>query len=70
MNCATPEIAAIRGVPVGKDCISPSSHTAFHDVDSMLDFVEMLADATGHPIGIKSAVGDQSFWRSLAMTKA
>jgi glutamate synthase (ferredoxin) len=61
----TPEIAAIRGVAVGKDCISPSSHTAFRDVDSMLDFVEKLADATGLPVGIKSAVGDQRFWRSL-----
>lgn len=54
----TPEIAAIRGVPVGRDCISPSSHTEFHDVDSMLDFVERLADAIGLPVGIKSAVGD------------
>jgi glutamate synthase domain-containing protein 2 len=31
----------------------------------MLDFVEKLADATGLPVGIKSAVGDQGFWRSL-----
>ena len=66
----TPEIAAIRGVPVGKDCISPSSHTEFHDVDSMLDFVERLADATGLPVGIKSAVGDQGFWRDLAYQTA
>jgi glutamate synthase domain-containing protein 2 len=62
----TPEIAAIRGVPVGKDCISPSSHSAFRNVDSMLDFVEKLADATGLPVGIKSAVGDQDFWGDLA----
>jgi len=62
----TPEISAIRGVPAGKDCISPSRHTAFSDVDSMLDFVEKLADATGLPVGIKSAVGDQGFWISLA----
>ena len=61
----TREISAIRGVPVGKDCISPSRHTAFGDVDSMLDFVEKLADATGLPVGIKSAVGDQRFWQTL-----
>ena len=66
----TPEISAIRGVPVGKDCISPSHHTAFRDVDSMLDFVEKLADATGLPVGIKSAVGDQGFWRELARQMA
>src|SRR5262249_48641356 len=66
----TPEISAIRGVPVGRDCISPSHHTAFGDVDSMLDFVEKLADTTGLPIGIKSAVGDQGFWRELAAKMA
>ena len=62
----TPEIAAIRHIPEGKDCISPSRHTAFHDVDSMLDWVETVADATGLPVGIKSAVGDMSFWEELA----
>jgi len=61
----TSEIAAIRGIPMGKDCISPSAHSTFHDVDGLLDFVEMLADATGLPVGIKSAVGEQHFWREL-----
>ncbi len=62
----TPEIARIRGVPLGRDCISPASHSAFSDVSSMLDFIEKLADATGLPVGIKSAVGDLGFWRDLA----
>ncbi len=62
----TPEIAGIRGIPQGEDCVSPSRHCAFTDVDSMLDFVEMLADATGLPVGIKSAVGDLTFWEQLA----
>lgn len=62
----TPEISRIRGIPMGKDCISPSSHSAFSDVDSMLDFVELLAEKTGLPIGIKSAVGEQAFWTNLA----
>ncbi|MFZ3566165.1 FMN-binding glutamate synthase family protein [Streptomyces sp. BH097] len=66
----TPEIAEIRGIPVGKDCASPSRHTAFHDVDSMLDFVELLATETGLPVGIKSAVGDMSFWEELATLMA
>jgi glutamate synthase domain-containing protein 2 len=59
------EIAAIRGIPVGKDCASPSRHQVFHDVDSMLDFVELLAAETGLPIGIKSAVGHMGFWDDL-----
>lgn len=62
----TPEISKIRGIPMNKDCVSPSKHSAFSDVDSMLDFVELLADRTGVPIGIKSAVGDLDFWSELA----
>jgi glutamate synthase domain-containing protein 2 len=62
----TAEIAAARGVPEGRDCISPSRHAEFSDADSLLDWVELLAAETGLPVGIKSAVGDQSFWRELA----
>ncbi len=62
----TPEIAAIRGIPLGQDCHSPSRHSSFHDVDGMIDFVEELADRSGLPVGIKSAVGDLAFWRDLA----
>jgi glutamate synthase domain-containing protein 2 len=61
----TPEIAEIRGIPEGQDCISPSRHAEFSDVDSMLDWVELLADETGLPVGIKSAVGDLVFWENL-----
>ncbi|MGE2836170.1 FMN-binding glutamate synthase family protein [Mycobacterium sp. SMC-4] len=60
------EIARIRGIEPGKDVISPSRHTAFRNVDEMLDFVERIADATGLPVGIKSAVGDMAFWHDLA----
>ena len=60
------EISRIRGVPLGKACYSPPAHTAFSDVDSLLDFVEDLATETGLPVGIKSAVGEISFWRELA----
>ena len=62
----TPEIAAIRGIPVGVDCVSPAAHSAFHDADSLLDFVELLAETSGKPVGIKSAVGDDTFFRDLA----
>jgi len=62
----TPEIAEIRGIPMDKDCASPSRHSAFDDVDSMLDFVESVAAETGLPVGIKSAVGEMGFWTDLA----
>jgi glutamate synthase (ferredoxin) len=62
----TPEIARMRGIPLGRDCASPAAHTAFSDVDSLLDFVETLAAETELPVGIKSAVGESSFWHELA----
>src|SRR3954447_4836380 len=61
----TREIAEIRGIPMGRDCASPSRHQVFGDVDSMLDFVELVATETGLPVGIKSAVGDLAFWDEL-----
>lgn len=64
------EIAAIRGIPEGVDCASPSRHTEFGDVDSMLDFVETVAQATGLPVGIKSAVGNLTMWDELVAAMA
>ncbi|MCA9188684.1 MAG: FMN-binding glutamate synthase family protein, partial [Planctomycetales bacterium] len=66
----TPEIAKIRGIPVRKDCASPASHSAFNNVDGLLDFVENLAAESGLPVGIKSAVGQLEFWHELATTMA
>lgn len=66
----TPEISEIRGIPMGKDCLSPSAHREFSSADELLDFVERIADATGRPVGIKSAVGDMGFWHDLASLMA
>jgi glutamate synthase domain-containing protein 2 len=66
----TEEIAQIRGVPEGRDCISPARHSAFSDVDGLIAFVERIAGATGLPVGIKSAVGDLAFWQQLASRMA
>ncbi|KUI35493.1 FMN-binding glutamate synthase family protein [Mycobacterium sp. GA-2829] len=59
------EIAAARGIPAGRDCVSPSRHAEFSDTDSLLDWVELLAAETGLPVGIKAAVGDLDFWYEL-----
>jgi glutamate synthase domain-containing protein 2 len=64
------EIAATRGIPEGVDCVSPSRHAEFHDTDSLLDWVELLATETGLPVGIKSAVGDLDFWDELTTLMA
>lgn len=60
------EIAKIRGVEMGKDVLSPSRHSAFSDIASLVDFVEDIADQTGLPVGIKSAVGKLDQWDELA----
>lgn len=61
----TKEIAAARGVPVGITVESPARHSYFHDVEGLIDMVEEIADTTGLPVGIKSAVGQMSFWEDL-----
>lgn len=66
----TAEIAQIRGISQDRDCASPARHAEFHDVDSMLDWIEMIAAETGLPVGIKSAVGDMAFWHELAAAMA
>jgi len=60
------EIAATRAIAEGRDCISPSRHAEFDSVDGLLDFVELLADETGLPVTLKSAVGEMGFWEELA----
>ncbi len=56
----TPEIAAIRGVPVGKRVDSPPAHRAFDTPVGLLEFVARLRELSGgKPIGIKLCVGDR-----------
>lgn len=62
----TPEIAEYRGIPEGKDCMSPNYHSAFDSVDSMIDFIELIAEKTGLPVGIKAAIGKMDFWDELS----
>lgn len=62
----TKEISEIRGVPMGKDVLSPSHHSAFSSVQGLVDFVESIATETGLPVGIKSAVGKLDLWEELA----
>ena len=64
------EIARTRGIPEGRDCISPSRHSEFADTDGLLDWVELLATETGLPVGIKAAVGDLEFWERLTTLMA
>ena len=64
------EIARIRGVPAGHDCVCPPAHSAFDGTDSLIELVERIADRTGLPVGVKSAVGEGAFWDELASRMA
>ena len=54
----TPEIAKIRGIPEGKDAISPNRHVDASDVASLLDLIHLTREASGRPVGIKFVVGN------------
>ncbi len=65
----TPEIAAARGVPVGVDCISPSTHSAFSTPTELMQFVDRLRSLSGgKPTGFKLCIGHP--WEWFAMVKA
>ncbi|MFT5077916.1 MAG: glutamate synthase domain-containing protein 2 [Planctomycetota bacterium] len=66
----TKEIAEIRNVAVGKDVLSPPTHSAFSGVDGLIEFVENIAENTGLPVGIKAAIGKLEDWEALASIMA
>jgi len=54
----TPEIAAIRNVPLGQDVLSPAMHSAFSTPIEMMQFIEELRELSGgKPVGFKLSVG-------------
>jgi len=61
----TPEIAAIRGIPVGEDSISPNRHRDIANVHDLLDMIQRVQEVTSRPVGIKVVVGDEKFMREL-----
>ncbi len=65
----TPEIAEIRGVAVGVDCISPPSHSAFSTPVEMMQFIAQLRDLSGgKPVGFKLCIGHP--WEFMGIVKA
>ena len=62
----TPEIAKIRGVPAGKDVLSPPAHSAFSTPIEMMEFIRRCRSlAEGKPIGIKLCLGKRREFISL-----
>ncbi len=54
----TPEIAEARGIPMGKDCLSPASHSAFQTPLELMHFIQRLRTLSGgKPVGFKLCIG-------------
>lgn len=65
----TPEIAETRGVPMGQDCVSPASHSAFSTPVELLQFIDRLRDLSGgKPTGFKLCIGQP--WEFFGIAKA
>ncbi len=55
-NKVTDEIAEIRGIPVGRDSISPNRHVEIDNPNELLDFIERVRRVTGKPTGFKTVI--------------
>jgi glutamate synthase domain-containing protein 2 len=64
----TEEISRIRGIPEGKDSISPNRHYDIANMDQLLDKVAYIRELTGRPVGIKTAIGGWEFVNDLCDT--
>ena len=51
------EIAEIRGIPEGKDSISPNRHPDINNVGELLGVIDRVRVVTGKPVGLKCVIG-------------
>ena len=62
----THEIAKIRGIEIGQDCVSPASHSAFSTPKELIQFIGKLRHFSGgKPVGIKLCIGHRSEFLSI-----
>jgi glutamate synthase domain-containing protein 2 len=65
----TAEIAATRGVPMGRDCVSPPKHSAFSTPIELMAFITQLRRLSGgKPVGFKLCLGLP--WEMMGVVKA
>ncbi len=62
----TKEIVEIRGVVMGKDVISPPTHSRFSDADGLIRFIQELRSLSGgKPVGFKLCIGNPAEFVSI-----
>jgi glutamate synthase domain-containing protein 2 len=65
----TAEISDARGVPIGVDCVSPASHSAFSTPFELVHFIAKLRELSGgKPVGFKLCIGHP--WEFMGICKA
>ena len=64
-NKVTAEISSIRGIPEGKDSISPNRHPDIDNVEDLLNIIGRIRKVTGKPVGIKFVIGDYDWLDDL-----
>src|SRR5689334_17218184 len=62
----TAEIAQIRGIPEGRDSISPNRHRDIANMTELLEKIVWIRNLTGRPVGVKTAVGGWRFMNEMA----
>src|SRR5260221_1442146 len=62
----TAEIAQIRGIPEGRDSISPNRHRDISNMNELLEKINWMRELTGRPVGVKTAVGGWRFMNDMA----
>ena len=61
----TPEIAEIRGVPLGGDVYSPPRHIECDNPENTVKFIRRVQDVSGLPVGIKMSLGNEDEFKTL-----
>ncbi|MDO8556121.1 MAG: FMN-binding glutamate synthase family protein [Nanoarchaeota archaeon] len=62
------EIADVRGVPMGQDCVSPVRHIECDTPEHTADFVKRVQNISGLPVGMKMALTRPEEFRTLIQT--
>jgi glutamate synthase domain-containing protein 2 len=59
------EVSRIRGVPIGKDSISPNRHEEIDSFSDLLDMTCRIRDVTGMPCGFTTVIGSSDAWEEF-----
>ncbi len=59
------EIAEIRGIPEGKDSVSPNRHREIDDFGDLLDMIGHVREVSGKPCGFKTVIGSSDAWEEF-----